>query len=146
MNASTPSHTESWTPRGLAPTTAREIPASPTRSSSAATTIAAANSSNMTRQSDALLQLPASQVREMREAFSLLDRNDDGLVNRDDVVDVLTNLGKTPNGYSLTLPLAHYCQANLPTFHPYHLSSLPALRKPNPCLFFSRHCHPSSRP
>lgn len=42
---------------------------------------------------DALSKLPASQVREMREGFQILDRDNDGLVNRDDVVDMLTNLG-----------------------------------------------------
>lgn len=31
----------------------------------------------------------------MREGFQILDRDNDGLVNRDDVVDMLTNLGKT---------------------------------------------------
>ena len=43
--------------------------------------------------SDALSKLPAAQVREMREGFQILDRNNDGLVNREDVVDMLTNLG-----------------------------------------------------
>lgn len=42
---------------------------------------------------DALSNLPASQVREMREGFQILDRDNDGLVNRDDVLDMLTNLG-----------------------------------------------------
>ena len=43
--------------------------------------------------SDALSKLPASQVRDMREAFQVLDRDNDGNVNRDDVADVLSNLG-----------------------------------------------------
>lgn len=43
---------------------------------------------------DALAKLPPSQVREMREAFQILDRDSDGRVNKDDVSDVLTNLGK----------------------------------------------------
>ena len=47
----------------------------------------------MGRNSDALSKLPAAQVREMREGFQILDRDNDGLVNRDDVVDMLTNLG-----------------------------------------------------
>ena len=42
---------------------------------------------------DPLSKLPTSQVREMREGFQILDRDNDGLVNRDDVVDMLTNLG-----------------------------------------------------
>ena len=59
--------------------------------------MAAANQSlpvgRPTANRDALSRLPASQVREMREGFQILDRDDDGLVNRDDVVDMLTNLG-----------------------------------------------------
>ena len=43
---------------------------------------------------DAASKLPANQVREIREAFQVLDRDNDGLVNKDDVADVLTNLGK----------------------------------------------------
>lgn len=97
-NAPTPpSASGSWTPRGLTPSlTAREPPLSPTRTSSAVTTIAANQPSTATRptaHSDALSKLPTSQVREMREGFQILDRDNDGLVNRDDVVDMLTNLG-----------------------------------------------------
>jgi hypothetical protein len=43
--------------------------------------------------SDAAGKLPAHQVREIREAFQVLDRDNDGLVNKDDVIDVLTTLG-----------------------------------------------------
>ncbi|KAL8705783.1 MAG: hypothetical protein Q9201_001129 [Fulgogasparrea decipioides] len=42
---------------------------------------------------DALAKLPPAQVREMREGFQILDRDNDGQVNREDVVDMLTNLG-----------------------------------------------------
>ena len=42
---------------------------------------------------DALARLPPAQVREMREGFQILDRDNDGQVNREDVVDMLTNLG-----------------------------------------------------
>lgn len=42
---------------------------------------------------DALLKLPTAKVREMREAFEILDRDNDGQVTRDDVIDMLTNLG-----------------------------------------------------
>ena len=54
----------------------------------------------------------------MREGFQILDRDNDGLVNRDDVVDMLTNLGQPssassitpffPPGAPQTLPLATY--------------------------------------
>jgi Ca2+-binding EF-hand superfamily protein len=40
-----------------------------------------------------LTKLPPAQLREMREAFQVLDRNNDGQVNRDDVADILLNLG-----------------------------------------------------
>ena len=46
---------------------------------------------------DALAKLPPAQVREMREGFQILDRDNDGSVNRDDVVDMLTNLGVSPS-------------------------------------------------
>ena len=52
---------------------------------------------------DPISKLPASQVREMREGFQILDRDNDGLVNRDDVVDMLTNLGQ-PSGASDVTP------------------------------------------
>ena len=47
---------------------------------------------------DALSKLPAAQVREMREGFQVLDRDGDGHVGREDVVDMLTNLGTLPKG------------------------------------------------
>ncbi|KAL9028906.1 MAG: hypothetical protein Q9196_002785 [Gyalolechia fulgens] len=43
---------------------------------------------------DALAKLPPAQVREMREGFQILDRDNDGTVNREDVVDMLTDLGQ----------------------------------------------------
>jgi Ca2+-binding EF-hand superfamily protein len=42
---------------------------------------------------DMLAKIPPAQLREMREAFQVLDRDSDGQVNREDVVDILTNLG-----------------------------------------------------
>ena len=42
---------------------------------------------------DALSRLPQAQVREVREAFQILDRDSDGQLNRDDVVDMLGSLG-----------------------------------------------------
>ena len=40
-----------------------------------------------------LAKLSPAQVRELREAFQLLDRDSDGHVGREDVADMLTNLG-----------------------------------------------------
>jgi len=42
---------------------------------------------------DALARLPAAQVREIREAYQILDRDNNGQVNRDDVADMLGSLG-----------------------------------------------------
>lgn len=64
---------------------------------------------------DPLSKLPTGQVREMREAFEILDRDNDGQVTRDDVVDMLTNLGLPPSAQpffpsntSPSLPLATF--------------------------------------
>ena len=67
---------------------------------------------------DATSKLPLSQVREIREGFQILDRDNDGQVNRDDVVDMLTNLGQPssasdvtpffPPGAPQTLPLPNF--------------------------------------
>ncbi|KAH6624502.1 hypothetical protein B0J18DRAFT_428478 [Chaetomium sp. MPI-SDFR-AT-0129] len=46
---------------------------------------------------NALSQLQPAQVRTMREAFQILDRDSDGVVNREDVVDMLNQLGLPSN-------------------------------------------------
>ncbi|KAM7199081.1 hypothetical protein V8F20_005899 [Naviculisporaceae sp. PSN 640] len=46
---------------------------------------------------NAVAQLPVSQVRTLREGFQILDRDSDGMVNRDDVADMLTQLGLPAN-------------------------------------------------
>ncbi|KAI0024701.1 EF-hand [Xylariomycetidae sp. FL0641] len=43
--------------------------------------------------SNALAQLQPAQVRIMRDGFQILDRDSDGMVNREDVTDMLTQLG-----------------------------------------------------
>ena len=53
---------------------------------------------------DALGKLPPAQVREMREGFQILDRDSDGQVNREDVADMLTNLGKAHVSSSMRIP------------------------------------------
>lgn len=42
---------------------------------------------------DAAAHLTPAQLREIREAFQVLDRDNDGSVNKDDVADVLQNVG-----------------------------------------------------
>lgn len=41
----------------------------------------------------AISQLQPAQVRTLREAFQILDRDSDGVVGRDDVADMLSQLG-----------------------------------------------------
>ncbi|KAI9893619.1 MAG: hypothetical protein M1814_006415 [Vezdaea aestivalis] len=43
---------------------------------------------------DSLSKLPPAQVRELRDAFQILDRDGDGQVGREDVMEMLTNLGQ----------------------------------------------------
>jgi len=102
-----------WTPRGqnLLSARPREPPASPTKTGSGDTGEKAEGTDvfsspvrgGMARDlgtpaskptnSDALARLPAAQVREMREAYQILDRDNDGQVNREDVADMLGSLG-----------------------------------------------------
>lgn len=75
----------------------REPPVSPTKGAPGRNSSSSPMSARSVRTnavgSDTLSKLPASQVRDMREAFQVLDRDNDGNVNRDDVADVLSNLG-----------------------------------------------------
>lgn len=48
----------------------------------------------MAASSDAAARLAPAQLREIREAFQVLDRDNDGFVDKEDVVDVLVNVGK----------------------------------------------------
>lgn len=45
---------------------------------------------------NALSQLQATQVRTLRDAFQIMDRDCDGVVNREDVTDMLNQLGMNP--------------------------------------------------
>ncbi|RWA12796.1 hypothetical protein EKO27_g2347 [Xylaria grammica] len=68
--------------------------------------------------SNALSQLQPAQVRVLRDSFQIMDRDSDGVVNREDVVDMLTQLGLPANpsdisqffppGGSQTLTLAAF--------------------------------------
>lgn len=44
---------------------------------------------------NALSHLQPSQVRVLREGFQILDRDSDGVVNREDIADMLSQLGKS---------------------------------------------------
>lgn len=48
----------------------------------------------MAATSDAAARLAPAQLREIREAFQVLDRDNDGLVDREDVADILANVGE----------------------------------------------------
>lgn len=43
---------------------------------------------------NAMSQLQPSQVRTLREGFQILDRDSDGMVVREDVIDMLNQLGR----------------------------------------------------
>lgn len=43
---------------------------------------------------NALSQLQPAQVRTLRDGFQILDRDCDGVVNREDVADMLNQLGR----------------------------------------------------
>ena len=80
------------------PNFGRELSPSPTkgaRSPGSSSPILGTRKSGFTGPAgDAAGKLPAQQVREIREAFQVLDRDNDGLVDKDDVTDVLTTLGR----------------------------------------------------
>uniref|UniRef100_A0A093US00 Myosin regulatory light chain 1 n=1 Tax=Talaromyces marneffei PM1 TaxID=1077442 RepID=A0A093US00_TALMA len=118
----------------------REPPVSPTKGAPDRNGFSSPMSARAVRtnvvSSDTLSKLPASQVRDMREAFLVLDRDNDGNVNRDDVADVLSNLGMSTHSQACRDPsssaTAQYFPAgaaqtmNLPTF----LSTLSNLLAP----------------
>ncbi|OJJ47899.1 hypothetical protein ASPZODRAFT_1804508 [Penicilliopsis zonata CBS 506.65] len=64
---------------------------------------------------DAVGNLNAAQLREIREAFQVLDRDNDGTITRDDVTDVLANLGQDTAAISQFFPGTGQTM-NFPTF------------------------------
>ncbi|KAI4203665.1 MAG: hypothetical protein LQ350_001666 [Teloschistes chrysophthalmus] len=77
---------------------------------------------------DALARLPPAQVREMREGFQILDRDNDGQVNREDVLDMLTNLGQDSSASAVSqfFPPGQSQTINMPLF----LNTLSSLLAP----------------
>ena len=47
-----------------------------------------------TGDNNALSKLQPAQVRELREGFQILDRDSDGQVGREDIADMLAQLGE----------------------------------------------------
>ncbi|KAK1832297.1 hypothetical protein QBC39DRAFT_281458 [Podospora conica] len=85
--ANTPT-SESWPPRpsvSSEPPQPRPLPRSPGQKTMA-------NGGG-----NALAQLQPAQVRTLRDGFQILDRDSDGVVNREDVADMLTQLGLPAN-------------------------------------------------
>ncbi|KAI9724890.1 MAG: hypothetical protein M1812_000166 [Candelaria pacifica] len=123
----TPIAASGWISRGPAPSPSREPPLSPTRGAgdgrSGPSSMRSSNTSG-----DSLAKLKPAQVREMREAFHLLDRDSDGQVTRDDVVDVLTNLGQDASAATVSpfFPPGQQQTLTLPTF----LTTLSTLLSP----------------
>ncbi|KAL8952715.1 MAG: hypothetical protein Q9222_001364 [Ikaeria aurantiellina] len=111
------------------PLTPREpfLSRSPTRSSPALANKPALMN-RMALGGDALAKLPPAQVREMREGFQILDRDNDGQVNREDVVDMLTNLGQDSSASAVSqfFPPGQPQTLNMPSF----LNTLSSLLAP----------------
>jgi Ca2+-binding EF-hand superfamily protein len=91
-NHSTPTtDADTWTPRGLV----RERESSPTRGANDSPGFGGmlATSRAGSTDNNSLSKLQPAQVRELREGFQILDRDSDGHVGREDVADMLTQLG-----------------------------------------------------
>ncbi|KAL2074462.1 hypothetical protein VTL71DRAFT_8240 [Oculimacula yallundae] len=112
----TPTAPAAWTPRGLTPVP-REREASPTRGTSSPGFGGMLTSRN-NGDNNALSKLQPAQVRELREGFQILDRDSDGQVGREDVADMLTQLGLSANASEITafFPPSTSQTVTLPTF------------------------------
>ncbi|KAL6356084.1 hypothetical protein LRP88_09672 [Fusarium phalaenopsidis] len=85
----TPTSTQpSWTPKPKTPV-ADDMPTSPSRIGASPRTPVSKTLGN----GNALSQLQPTQVRTLRDGFQILDRDCDGVVNREDVADMLSQLG-----------------------------------------------------
>ncbi|APA10253.1 hypothetical protein SS1G_07304 [Sclerotinia sclerotiorum 1980 UF-70] len=119
-NSTTETTTSKWTPRGVPPAF-REFEPSPTKGANMSPgfggPLKAANS-NYSNDDNAISKLSQAQVREMREGFQILDRDSDGQVGREDVADMLTQLGLSSNASELAgyFPPSTPQTVTLPTF------------------------------
>ncbi|PYH50011.1 putative calmodulin [Aspergillus saccharolyticus JOP 1030-1] len=99
------------------PRTTREVPLSPTRGATSPDTMMATKATHMmAASSDAAARLSPAQLREIREAFQVLDRDNDGFVDKDDVADVLVNIGQDASALSQFFPPGGRSTINFPTF------------------------------
>ncbi|VTO86988.1 unnamed protein product [Fusarium graminearum] len=100
--ATTPTSTQpSWTPKPKTPVKDEMNSPSPSRLIAPRTPVSKSLGSG-----NALSQLQATQVRTLRDAFQIMDRDCDGVVNREDVTDMLNQLGlpSTPADVCLFFP------------------------------------------
>ncbi|KAH8815606.1 hypothetical protein F5884DRAFT_184053 [Xylogone sp. PMI_703] len=119
--------TKTWTPRVLSP---REREPSPTRGARSGSFGPMLGASPQSRgfggggggarvlDNNAISKLAPAQVRELREGFQVLDRDSDGLVGREDVAEMLTQLGlpSTPQDLGQFFPPSHPQTLTLPTY------------------------------
>jgi Ca2+-binding EF-hand superfamily protein len=73
---------------------AREREPSPPRGSNASPGFGGMLAIRNTGDNNAVSKLQPAQVRELREGFQILDRDSDGQVGREDIADMLAQLGK----------------------------------------------------
>ncbi|KAK1139949.1 hypothetical protein N8T08_011026 [Aspergillus melleus] len=101
------------------PRFSREPPSSPTRGANSPDTsplIGTKTTNMMAASSDAAAQLTPAQLREIREAFQVLDRDNDGSVDKEDVADVLVNIGQDASMTSRFFQPGGPQTINFPTF------------------------------
>ncbi|KAI9370373.1 hypothetical protein BJX61DRAFT_98427 [Aspergillus egyptiacus] len=98
----------------------KDAPSTPSRDASpfesSPSSMEAKATSMMAATSDAAAMLSPAQLREIREAFQVLDRDNDGLVDKEDVADVLTNVGQDTSSLSQFFPPGGPSTINFPTF------------------------------
>ncbi|KAI0995420.1 hypothetical protein K3495_g12759 [Podosphaera aphanis] len=92
--------TPSWSSQSLLNTSRTE--SSPSRVTSAGSQFSGLVTRN-TMDGNALSKLQPSQVRELRECFQILDRDSDGHVGKEDVLDMLTQLGLSTNASDVSV-------------------------------------------
>ncbi|KAG0646956.1 Myosin regulatory light chain 1 [Hyphodiscus hymeniophilus] len=102
-NSTPGSESDARTPREYTPVT-RDREISPTRGANANSGFGGilATSQAGSTDNNSLSKLQPPQVRELREGFQTLDRDSDGHVGREDVADMLTQLGMSSNPADLT--------------------------------------------
>lgn len=134
-----PDTPESRTPRGYSQGNTTMPPISPRLGSPAHLSAPRPAPARMQSASgNALSQLQPAQVRTLRDAFQILDRDSDGVVNREDVADMLGQLGtidtyplfSTSIGY-FSRPLTIISSYRPPSKSLRPLTVLPTGRAPN---------------